>query len=44
MNPLRVVLLNISRIHPFILLSAIVGLAGTAAFTISAQLDASKKA
>jgi Flp pilus assembly protein CpaB len=43
MNPLRVLFLNISRIPPVVLLSAIIGLAGVTAFTVNSQLDTTKK-
>ena len=43
MNALRVVMLNLSRIPPMILLSAIVGLGGVTAYTVNSQMEATKK-
>jgi pilus assembly protein CpaB len=43
MNPMRVVLLNLSKIPPVVMLSTVVGLAAVTALTVSNQLDSSKK-
>ncbi len=43
MNPMRVFLLNLSKVPPVFMLSAVVGLAGVTAWTVSNQLDTSKR-
>ena len=43
MNPMRVVLLNLSKIPPVVMLSTVVGLAAVTALTVSNSLDTNKK-